>query len=178
MEKHPLPLGEVYGLLEPGPVVLLTTAHEGRTNVMTQSWHTMMDFEPPLVGCIVSDRNYSFGLLMAGKECAINIPTAEMAEQVVGCGNSSGRDTDKFAVFGLTAVPAGTVAPPLIAECYANLECKVVDTRMVSKYGLFVLEVVAAWVGKPEAVWRTLHHQGHGTFVIAENSVTLPSAMP
>ena len=45
-----LPLGRVYRLLEPGPVVLVTTARKGRANVMTQSWHTMLDFEPPLVG--------------------------------------------------------------------------------------------------------------------------------
>ena len=50
----PLPLSKVYQLLEPGPVVLLTTAHKGRANVMTMSWHMMVEFEPPLVACVVS----------------------------------------------------------------------------------------------------------------------------
>ena len=51
MKKKSFPLAKVYGLLEPGPVVLITTSHKGVPNIMTQSWHTMMEFEPPLVGC-------------------------------------------------------------------------------------------------------------------------------
>ncbi|HMN66069.1 MAG TPA: flavin reductase, partial [Burkholderiaceae bacterium] len=67
--RRALALSKVYQLLEPGPVVLLTTARKGRPNVMTLSWHTMMEFEPPLVGCVVSDRNYSFAALKATREC-------------------------------------------------------------------------------------------------------------
>ena len=75
-----LPLSRVYGLLEPGPVVLLTTAHKGRVNVMTMSWHTMMEFEPPLVGCVVSGRNFSFDLLRASKECVLAVPSSALAK--------------------------------------------------------------------------------------------------
>ena len=146
MARRSFPLSEVYRLLEPGPVVLLTTAGKGRANIMTQSWHLMMDFEPPIVGCVVSNRNFTFDILKATKECVINIPTVELAAKVVGCGNSSGRDVDKFETFQLTPAAASRVKAPLIAECYANLECKVVDTRMVAKYCLFVLEVLKAWI--------------------------------
>src|SRR3972149_3526070 len=136
--KKSFPLSKVYGLLEPGPVVLVTTAQKGRANVMTLSWLTMMDFEPPLVGMVMSDRNFSFAALKATKECVINIPTAELAKKVVACGNVSGRRVDKFKAFRLTAAPAARVAAPLIAECYANLECEVVDARMAAKYNFFV----------------------------------------
>ena len=91
MSKVSFPLSKVYGLLEPGPVVLVTTAKVGRTNIMTLSWHTMLEFEPPLVGCVISNGNFSFGILMATRECVINIPTVELAKQVGDCGNSSGR---------------------------------------------------------------------------------------
>ena len=94
-------LSGVYGLLETGPVVLIATAWEGKENVMTQSWHTMIEFEPPIVACVVSAANYSHELLSKSGECSINIPTFEMAEKAVGCGNSSGRDTDKFRAFSL-----------------------------------------------------------------------------
>ena len=60
-----LPLSKVYQLLEPGPVVLLTTARQGRANVMTMSWHMMVEFEPPQVACVVSNANYSFAALRA-----------------------------------------------------------------------------------------------------------------
>jgi len=112
-------LSKVYGLLEPGPVVLVTTAHQDRRDVMTLSWHVMLDFEPPLLGFVMSDRNHSFALLQASKECVINIPTVELAEKVVGCGNTSGAKIDKFKRFGLTPLPAKKVGAPLIAECHA-----------------------------------------------------------
>src|SRR5512133_573101 len=102
MAKRSYPLSKVYGLLEPGPVLLLTTAHKGKVNVMTLSWHTMMEFEPPLVGCIVSNRDFSFAALKASRQCVLNIPTLELAAQVVACGNTSGETVDKFTAFGLT----------------------------------------------------------------------------
>ena len=120
MLKKSFPLSNVYGLLEPGPVVMLTTAREGVANIMTLSWHTMLEFEPPLVACVISGNNYSFELLKASKECVINIPTAELSKKVVDCGNTTGRTVDKFKAFSLTAVAASCVAVPLIGECYAR----------------------------------------------------------
>src|SRR5450759_1138213 len=116
MKKITFPLSEVYRLLEPGPVVLVTTARAGRANIMPMSWHTMLEFEPPLVGCVISNRNHSFETLTATKECVINIPTVELAEKVVACGNASGMQVDKFNTFGFTPVAATCVKSPLIAE--------------------------------------------------------------
>ena len=175
MKKRPLPLSRVYRLLEPGPVVLVTTAHNGKMNVMTMSWHTMMDFEPPLVGCVISGRNYSFAALKATKECVLNIPSMKLAKQVVGVGNCSGNKLDKFKKFNLTPMPASMVVPPLIAECFANLECKVVNTRMVNKYNLFVLKVLKAWIDPGKKNPRTLHHLGRGAFMVAGRTIKLPS---
>lgn len=177
MARRSYPLSKVYGLLEPGPVVLLTTAHKGRMNVMTQSWHTMMEFEPPLLGCIVSGNNFSFAALRKTRECVLAIPTADLADKVVAVGNSTGRKTDKFHAFGLTPQPASLVAAPLIAECYANLECRVADTRMVNRYNFFVLEVVKAWIDPTVREPRTLHHRGRGQFMVAGETIKLPSRM-
>lgn len=177
MAKQTFPLSEVYGLLEPGPVVLLTTAREGRPNVMTLSWHTMIEFEPPLVGCVLSNRDYSYDLLRESGECVINIPTAELAEQVVDCGNTSGREVDKFAAFALTPVAATLVKAPLIGECYANLECKVFDDGMVERYGFFILKVLKAWIDPQVDNPRTLHHRGQGAFMLAGETIRLPSKM-
>ena len=105
----------------------------------------------------------------------INIPTVELADKVVGCGNTTGRTTDKFAAFGLTPRPARHVAPPLIAECYANLECRVIDTRMVNRYNFFVLEVLKAWIDPANKQPRTLHHLGKGRFVVDGSIITLAS---
>jgi flavin reductase (DIM6/NTAB) family NADH-FMN oxidoreductase RutF len=175
--KSNLPLSQVYRLLEPGPVVMVTTSQKGRANIMTMSWLTMMDFEPPLVGCVMSDLNFSFAALKATKQCVLNIPTVELARQMIGCGNTSGRRTDKFEKFRLTAAPAARVAPPLIAECYANFECKVIDARLAAKYNFFILEVVKAWIDRARKDPRTLHHRGRGVFTVDGRTIKLPSRM-
>ncbi|MGB9464515.1 MAG: flavin reductase family protein [Candidatus Acidiferrum sp.] len=177
MAKKSLPLSQVYRLLEPGPVVLVTTVRNARPNVMTMSWHTMIDFEPPIVGCVISNRDYTFGILKATRECAINIPTVELASKVVGCGNISGRSVDKFKRFHLTALPASRIKPPLVGECYANLECKVVDSSMAGKYNFFILEVLKAWIDPACKHPRTLHHLGRGYFMVSGKTIKLPSKM-
>jgi flavin reductase (DIM6/NTAB) family NADH-FMN oxidoreductase RutF len=172
-----LPLSRVYQLLEPGPVVLLSTADRGRANVMTMSWHMMVEFEPPLIACVVSNGNFSYRALNSTKACVIALPPAELAPLVVRIGNCSGRKVQKFEKFGLTPVPAKGVSAPLIAECFANLECTVVDTRLRGTYNLFVLEVHQAWARPGWRLCKTLHHQGYGRFVVDGEIITLKSRM-
>ncbi len=173
-----LPLSEVYQFIEPGPVVFLTTSQKGRPNVMTMSWHMMVDFTPPLIACVVSAGDFSFAALRATRAAVIAIPDAKLAEKVVGIGNCSGRDTDKFATFGLTRLPAECVTAPLIAECFVNLECRVADTRLVNKYNLFVLEVVKAWRDPKQPSPKTIHHHGFGSFIVDGEMIRLSSHMP
>jgi flavin reductase (DIM6/NTAB) family NADH-FMN oxidoreductase RutF len=185
-KKREFPLAQVYGLLEPGPVVLVTTTRAGRANhvkgraphvanIMPLSWHTMMEFVPPLVGCVISSQNHTFEMLRATGECVINVPTVELAKKVVSCGNTSGQSVDKFKTFGLTPVAASVVAAPLIAECYASLECKVFDLKLVTQYNFFILEVVKAWIDPRRKRPRTIHHQGEGVFVVPGRTLKLPS---
>ena len=173
-----IPLNEVYRLLEPGPVVFLTTGGDGHGNIMTMSWHMMVDFTPPLVACVVSTGDHSFTALRTTKECVIAIPAVTLAPKVVAVGNCSGRNVDKFRTIGLTPMPAQCVQAPLVAECFANLECKVVDTRLVDDYNLFVLEVVKAWVDPAQKHPKTIHHHGYGNFVVDGKTIILESEMP
>ncbi len=173
-----LPLSEVYRLIEPGPVVLLTTCRQGRANVMTMSWHMMVDFSPPLVACIVADGDHSAAALDATGECVIALPAAPLAKKVVGVGNCSGRRVDKFAEFGLTPARAETVAAPLVAECFVNLECRVVDDTLAAKYGLRVLEVTKAWRDPTQVEPKTFHHTGWGSFTVDGRRLEIASKMP
>jgi flavin reductase (DIM6/NTAB) family NADH-FMN oxidoreductase RutF len=173
-----LPLAKVYQLIEPGPVVLLTTAYKDNANIMAMSWHMMVEFEPPLIACIVSNANYTFAALRATKECVIAIPALELASKIVEIGNCSGRDVEKFERFGLSAVKADRVAAPLVTECFANLECRVADTRLVNKYNLFVLEVVKAWIDPAQRNPKTIHHRGYGKFAVDGETIKLRSRKP
>lgn len=173
--KLEYPLDQVYRLLEPGPVVLVSTLREGRSNVMPMSWHTMMEFVPPLIGCVISSADYTFDTLRLTGECGINIPTLELAEKAVACGNSSGETVDKFKEFALTPVMGSAIKSPLVGECYANLECKVVDRKLVEKYNFFLLEVVQAWSDPRIKHPKTIHHRGEGEFLVAGRTISLPS---
>lgn len=175
MAKKSLPLSKVYQLLEPGPVIMVTTSRKGKPNIMTMSWHMMIDFVPPLVGIVMSNQNYSFNILKETKECVINIPTVELISTVVDVGNSTGSKVDKFKKFHLTKEEASKVNVPMIGECYANLECKVVDMKMATKYNIFILEVVKAWIIPSKKRQRTIHHAGNGVFIVDGEIIKLPS---
>lgn len=167
MKVHPkrdYPFEHVRRLLEPGPVVLVTSAHKGENNIMTMGWHTVMEFAPALVGGIIASSNHSFDLIRKSGECVINIPTADMIDTVVAVGNTTGGGFDKFDAFGLTLKPAQKVEAPLIDECFANFECKVEDTRFVNKYNFFVFRVVKAHVTPFKRFPQTLHYHGQGVF--------------
>lgn len=175
MTKKSLPLSQVYQLLEPGPVTLVTTSRNDKPNVMTMTWQMMIDFEPPIFACVISDLNYTFNILKETKECVINIPTVEMAPKVVKIGNVSGRKVDKFKKFHLAQEPASRIHAPLLSECYANLECKVIDMKMAKKYNIFILEVLKAWIRPSKNKVRMFHHRGKGVFVVDGNVIKLPS---
>ncbi|WP_296707302.1 flavin reductase family protein [Rhodoblastus sp.] len=140
--------------------------------------HILVEFNPPLIACVVSEGDYSHRALKKTGECVLAIPPAELAGTVVAIGNCSGREVDKFGRFGLTVRPAKEVAAPLIDECIVNIECKVVDRALVTAYNLFVLEAVRAWIDPKKAKARTLHHCGYGRFLLDGEELRLRSAKP
>lgn len=158
-----LKLSKAFTLMEPGPVVLVTTHDGKRANIMTISWTMVMDFTP-VFAIVTGAWNHSFAALRRNLECVIAIPTVDMLDKVVGIGTCSGADTDKFARFGLTPLQGRVVKPPLIKECLANIECRVID--IVRKHNIVVLEAVAACVDAARKEKRTLHAVGDGTFIV------------
>ena len=165
--KNDFPVSGVRRYLEPGPIVLVSSRCKEKTNIMTMGWHMIMGFAPSLVGCYIWDQNHSFELIRTSKACVINVPETSIASKVVGIGNCSGRSVDKFAKFALTAADASRVEAPLIAECYANFECRLVDASLITKHSLFMFEVVKAHVATSPARPRTLHYRGDGEFMLS-----------
>jgi len=158
-----LRLSKAFTLMEAGPVVLVTT-HDGRKdNIMTISWTMVVDFTP-VFAITTGEWNHSFAALRKNRECVIAIPTVDLLDKVVGIGTCSGADTDKFGRFGLTPVRGKVVASPLIKECLANMECKVID--IVKKHNIVVVEAVAAHINAARKEKRTVHAVGDGTFIV------------
>lgn len=156
-------LSKVFTLMESGPVVLVTTHDGQKDNIMTISWTMVLDFTP-VFAITTGEWNHSFAALRKNKECVIAIPTVDMLDTAVGIGTCSGADTDKFAKFKLTPVPGKVVRPPLIKECLANIECKVID--IIKKHNIVVLEAVAAYMDTTRKEKRTVHAVGDGTFIV------------
>lgn len=171
--KRDLPVDQIRRFMEPGPIVLVSSAWKGERNIMTMGWHMVMEFEPSLIGCYIWTENHSFELIRRSKQCVFNIPTVDMARAVVGIGNCSGADLDKFEEFGLTALPADKVRAPLIKECFANLECKLVDASLIKRYSLFVFEVVKAHAPARPKYPTTIHYRGDGQFMVAGRNISL-----
>jgi flavin reductase (DIM6/NTAB) family NADH-FMN oxidoreductase RutF len=173
--KKNFPVQNIRRFLEPGPVVLVSSAWKGKNNIMTMGWHTVMEFSPSLIGCVISSENHSFNMIKKSKECVINIPTQDMAKKVVGIGNCTGSEIDKFDKFKLTAIPSSKVNAPLIQECYANFECQIFDTQLVKKYNFFIFQVIKAHVAISPKYPSTLHFRGDGVFMLSGRSIKLPS---
>ena len=157
-----LPLERAITFVEPGPAILVTTQDGDHSNIMTITWHMMIDFAYHMA-IATGPWNHSFETMMRTKECCVCIPTVDLAEKTVSIGDCSGTEVDKFRTFGLTALPAETVDAPLIEECLACLECRVTD--YVQPYGLVILEVKKVWCDLERQERRTFHANADVTFV-------------
>ena len=174
--KHPtkldFPVSKVRRYLEPGPIVLVSSHWQGKHNIMTLGWHTVLEFNPSLVGCMISCGNHSFSMIRKSRECVINLPTTALTDTVVRIGNTTGAKIDKFAIFGLTAAQAHSVEAPLIAECHASFECRLFDDALVNKYNFFIFEVVKAHAAARPKHPETLHYTGDGVFIVSGKTIS------
>lgn len=181
--RIPVDLPHAYRLLNHGPVTLVTSAHEGRQNVMAAAWAMPLDFDPPKVAVVIDANTFTRGLIEASGEFALNIPCRAIAAQVLKAGSASGKDVDKFAHTGLLRFPAQVIGAPLIEGCVAWLECRVLprpDNQQ--RHDLFLAEVVAAQADErvfKDGRWqfgdnddlRTLHYYGGGAFAVTGETI-------
>lgn len=171
-KKIDYPVADIRHYLEPGPVVLVTSRWKNERNVMVLGWHTVMEFTPSLVGCIIAPSNHSFELIRSSRECVINIPTVEMIDTVVDIGNCSGAEVDKFSRFGLSTSAASKVGAALIDDCFVSLECKLYDDCLIDTYNYFIFEVVKAHAVVSPKYPETVHYTGDGQFMAAGKHVS------
>jgi len=145
-----LDVKEFHRLMNPRPTVLVTSIHPetGKPNIITLAWTAPASHRPRLIAVFISTKRYSHDLIAKTKEFVLNIPGIELVDQAYACGTKSGRNVDKFTSTNLTAKPARKVKPPIIEECFAHLECKVVDQFPVGDHSMFIGKVVAAYANK------------------------------
>lgn len=171
-----LPASKAYRIIEPGPIVMVSTRENGKPNVMTMGFHMMIQHDPALIGCVMGPWNYSYKALGQTGECVIAVPGIDLAETVVDVGNCSGEETDKIKKFCLKTEAATDVSAPLLTDCLANIECRV-DRSLSRSYNLFILKATRVWVNEDRKERRMMHHRGDGTFTIDGDTLDLKNRM-
>jgi flavin reductase (DIM6/NTAB) family NADH-FMN oxidoreductase RutF len=143
--KVPVPLERSLYLLHPYTASLVTsTDKKGKTNVMTVAWIIPVSVNPPMLAMSIRPERHSHSLIAESREFVVNIPSFQMARKVLICGRMSGRDHDKFKEARLTTGKATKLQPPIIEQCTAHIECKVVRMINTGDHTLVIGEIVAS----------------------------------
>jgi flavin reductase (DIM6/NTAB) family NADH-FMN oxidoreductase RutF len=161
-----IPLTSVHSIIGASPVIMVATSDGTKNDVMTMSWFTMNDFNPPLVTIVMGDDHLSHDYLVKSRDCVIAVPGVDLMETALAVGSCTGRDVDKFAKYPITPVKAAEITAPLLEECLYNFECRIENDSLAGKYGLFVLKVVKAWSNPERKEQRYFNYRGNGVFSI------------
>jgi flavin reductase (DIM6/NTAB) family NADH-FMN oxidoreductase RutF len=174
-QRIAVPLPKAYLLLNHGPTVLVSSAHDGRRNVMAAAWNMALDFDPPKVAVVIDKSTLTRDLIEASGDFVLNVPARAQAALTLAAGSESGRGMDKIVKVGAGTTAASRVGAPLIDGCLAWLECRVIPEPHIQKtYDLFLGEVVAAWADPevfsngrwhfPDSDRRSIHYLAGGSF--------------
>lgn len=195
-KPQPVPLPKAYRLLNHGPTVLVSSAHNGVRNVMAAAWNMGLNYEPALVSVVIDKATVTRELIEASGKFALNVPARAIAAETLAVGRVSDRDLDKskhrdkFAAFGLSTFAGDDADLPLVNGCVAWLECKLVpEPHNQDRYDLFIGEVTAAWADPrvfADGHWtynantptelQTLHYVAGGTFLSASDAFEVAPA--
>lgn len=175
-------LSRAYRLLHPRNVVMVSCIDKtGGANIITLAWSMPTSADPPMVAISVSPKRYSHRLIKEAGEFVVNVPTVQIARESLLCGRVSGRKHDKFKKARLTALPAKKVKAPIIKECVAHLECKLVQELTTGDHTVFIGKVLAAHVS--EGVFdgkydisevNPIYHLGGDDFATISSKVITP----
>lgn len=181
----PVELRHASRLVNHGPTVLVTSAHEGRRNIMAAAWSMPVEFTPPRIAVVIDKKTYTRALVMASGTFGICVPGASLVDMTYAVGSTSGREADKIAKYGIPTRPGPVLGLPVLEQgLVAWLECRLIpEPHTQDAYDTCFGEVVAAaadarafsdghWHfddGMPELC--TIHHLGGGNFVRGGNVV-------
>jgi len=181
--RRPVPLSKAYRLLNHGPTVLVSAAHNGQRNIMAAAWAMPLDFEPPKIAVVLDKSTWTRQLLEGAGTFVLNVPCVAQADIVQTVGNTTGADIDKFAAYGLQTFSGEHTQAPMLDGCVAWLECRLLpEPHIQQTYDLFLAEVVAAqadervfseghWHFEGQDALRTLHHVAGGNFLTIGEAV-------
>lgn len=135
-------------MLYPLPPVMVSCGTMEKSNIITVAWTGTVNSEPPMTYVSVRPERYSYGLIKETGEFVINLTTDRLVWNADFCGVKSGRDVDKFALPGLTAIAASEVSAPMIEESPVNIECRVERSMLLGSHEMFLAKITAVNVSE------------------------------
>jgi flavin reductase (DIM6/NTAB) family NADH-FMN oxidoreductase RutF len=164
-------------LLGGGPVVLVSTAWRGNTNVMPAAFVAPLSFDPPLIGLAVHPTRHTHDMIKYSEQFALNVPSHELLQHCQYLGSVTGRELNKLELTKLPTFRARKVEAPLLEGCLGYIECGVEDAYTTGDHTLFVGKVLAAQAEQEafEETWlltdpelKPLHYLGLNYYALLE----------
>lgn len=182
--RRPVPLAKAYRLINHGPTVLVSAAHDGQRDIMAAAWSMGVDFDPPKLSVVLDKSSWTRRLLESSGTFVVQVPAASQVDIVQTVGSTSGQQlseeqgTDKFSRYDLQTFAGEHVDAPLLEGCVAWLECRLlVEPHNQDVHDLFLAEVIGAQADErvfKDGHWdftghddlRTLHHVAGGHYLV------------
>lgn len=149
MEKISLP--QAARLTSPNPVTLVCTEKpDGGTNLATVSWWTYLSYHPGMIAYAMAKTSYSGELVRENGNVVLTIPGAEIADAVLGCGSTTGRNTDKAAKFGVELIKVEGSSIQIPAHSRVAIICKLKEYHEVGDHYLYICNVEQLYSNEAE----------------------------
>lgn len=176
--RRPVDMSLIYKLLNPGPVVLVSSLLKGRRGITPIAWHMPISDDPPVIALEIWKGHFIYKAIEATGDFVINIPSSDMVDVVRSLGSVSAAKVDKFAKYNLRPEAAKKVKSPRLKAAIAVIECKLArDERLFKKYGIVIGKAVYAEAEEsvfsdrwhPEKSGpKIMQHLGSRIFAVAE----------
>ena len=129
-------------LTSPHPVTIVCTQNpDGSTNLATVSWWTYLSFNPSMIAYAMAKTSYSGEMVRSNKKVVLTVPGTAIKEAVMGCGMSTGRDTNKIEKLGIEMqrVPGCEIQIPLHTR--VAIQCTLKEYHEVGDHYLYICDV-------------------------------------
>lgn len=148
---NPITLAQASKLTSPNPVVLVCTERpDGGTNLVTVSWWSYVSFKPGMVVYAMSKKSYSGELIRDTKNVILATPGAAIASEVMACGSSSGRSTDKVKEFGIEMQAVADSRIRIPVHTRVAIRCTMKEFVEVGDHYLYICEVQNVYANEEE----------------------------
>jgi len=145
----------------PAVAAVVTVQAGERKNALACAWHSALSFTPPYYGVLISDKRYSYRLIVEAGAFAVNFLPFEQADLIAKVGRNSGRDMDKFATFHIEIENQPDALAPILKDAYAAYECRLVERHPCGDHDLFIGEILRTYQAEQafsgEGVLRVEH---------------------